>query len=49
MVENKAKNPRAIGLLFADSSTTAIAQPIDEVPSFFSPQWSGNNMRNRVR
>ncbi len=34
MVENKAKGPHAIGLLYASSTTLAIAQPIDEVLAF---------------
>ncbi|NQU39124.1 MAG: hypothetical protein HQ523_04150 [Lentisphaerae bacterium] len=36
MVEDTASNPRAIGLLFAGSSRTAIANPIDDVLSAFS-------------
>jgi hypothetical protein len=31
LVENKTTNPRAIGLLFAGSSTTAVANAIGEV------------------
>ncbi|HEX3229390.1 MAG TPA: hypothetical protein VHQ95_10515 [Pyrinomonadaceae bacterium] len=34
MVEDVATNPRAIGLLFAGSSTDAIANPINQVLSF---------------
>lgn len=34
LVEDVATNPRAVGLLFAGSSTTAVANPIDEVLSF---------------
>jgi len=34
MVEDVATNPRAVGLLYAGSSTSAIANPIDEVLSF---------------
>ena len=35
MVENVKSNPRAVGLLFAGSSTLAVANPIDEVLNFF--------------
>jgi hypothetical protein len=35
MVEDVTTNPRAVGLLFAGSSTSGIANPIDEVLSFF--------------
>ena len=35
MVEDVATNPRAVGLLFAGSSKTAIANPIDDVLSSF--------------
>ena len=35
MVEDVTTNPHAIGLLFAGSSTVAIAQPIDPVLAFF--------------
>jgi len=34
MVENVSSNPRSIGLLFAGSSTLAVANPIDEVLSY---------------
>ena len=34
MVENVATNPRAVGLLYAGSSTSAIANPIDQVLAF---------------
>jgi hypothetical protein len=34
MVEDVATKPRAVGLLFAGSSTSAIANPIDEVLAF---------------
>lgn len=34
MVENVATNPRAVGLLYAGSSTSAIANPIGEVLQF---------------
>jgi len=36
MVENVSNNPRAIGLLFAGSSKAAVANPIDEVLSYYS-------------
>ncbi len=42
MVENVAQNPRAIGLLFAGSSTLAVANPIDEVLEFFGAVMVGN-------
>ncbi len=42
MVEDVSTNPRAIGLLFAGSSTTAIANPINEVLSFFGATMVGN-------
>jgi len=35
MVENVSSNPRAVGLLFAGSSSIAVANPIDEVLQFF--------------
>lgn len=35
MVENVSANPRAVGLLFAGSSTTAIASSITDVLSFY--------------
>jgi hypothetical protein len=41
MVENKNKFPRPIGLLYASSSTTAIAQPIDEVLAFLGATMVG--------
>ena len=41
MVENVATNPRAIGLLFAGSSTDAIANPINQVPSFLGATMVG--------
>ncbi len=34
MLEDKATNPRAVGLLFAGSSTLAVANPINEVLNF---------------
>lgn len=42
MVEDVASNPRAVGLLFAGSSSTAIANPIDEVLNFFNASMVGN-------
>jgi len=42
MVEDKATNPRAVGLLFAGSSSLAVANPIDEVLSFFKATMVGN-------
>jgi len=42
MVEDVSTNPRAVGLLFAGSSTSAIANPINEVLSFFNAQMVGN-------
>lgn len=42
MVEDVSSNPRAVGLLFAGSSTTAIANPIDEVLNFFNATMVGN-------
>lgn len=41
MVEDISTNPRAIGLLFAGSSSTAIANPINEVLSFFGATMVG--------
>jgi len=41
MVEDVATNPRAVGLLFAGSSTLAIANPIDQVLSFLGSTWGG--------
>ncbi len=41
MVEDVASNPRAVGLLFAGSSTLAVANPIDEVLSFFKATMVG--------
>jgi hypothetical protein len=35
MVEDVTTNPRAVGLLFAGSSTLAVANPINDVLSFF--------------
>lgn len=42
MVEDVATNPRAVGLLFAGSSTTAVANPIGQVLSFFGATMVGN-------
>ncbi len=41
MVENVSTNPRAVGLLFAGSSTSAIANPIDQVLSFIGGKLGG--------
>jgi hypothetical protein len=41
MVENVSSNPRAIGLLYAGSSTTAIANPIGEVLTFLGGKLGG--------
>jgi hypothetical protein len=42
MVEDVTTNPRAVGLLFAGSSSTAIANPISEVLSFLGATMVGN-------
>jgi len=42
MVEDVATNPRAIGLLFAGSSSSAIANPIGEVLTFLGATMVGN-------
>jgi hypothetical protein len=42
MVEDVATNPRAVGLLFAGSSSTAIANPINEVLGFLGATMVGN-------
>ena len=42
MVEDVSTNPRAVGLLFAGSSSLAVANPIDEVLSFFGATMVGN-------
>lgn len=42
MVEDVATNPRAVGLLFAGSSSLAVANPINEVLSFFGASMVGN-------
>ena len=41
MVENVATKPRAVGLLYAGSSTTAIANPINEVLAFVGGKLGG--------
>jgi hypothetical protein len=42
MVEDVVTNPRAVGLLFAGSSTSAIANPISQVLSFLGATMVGN-------
>ena len=42
LVEDVTVNPRAIGLLFAGSSTDAIANPIDDVLTFLGATMVGN-------
>jgi hypothetical protein len=42
MVEDVATNPHAVGLLFAGSSSSAIANPIGEVLSFLGASMVGN-------
>lgn len=42
MVEDASNNPRAVGLLFAGSSTLAVANPINEVLSFLGATMVGN-------
>jgi hypothetical protein len=42
MVEDVVTNPRAVGLLFAGSSTTAIANPIDHVLKAFNVSMVGS-------
>lgn len=42
MVEDIATNPGAVGLLFAGSSTDAIANPIGEVLTFLGATMVGN-------
>jgi hypothetical protein len=42
MVEDVATNPKAVGLLFAGSNTLAVANPINEVLSFFGATMVGN-------
>jgi hypothetical protein len=43
MVEDVATNPRAVGLLFAGSNTTAIANPIDDVLTAFGVSMVGSS------
>ena len=43
MVEDVATNPRAVGLLFAGSNTTAIANPIDDVLTSFGVSMVGSS------
>ena len=42
MVEDVTTNPRAVGLLYAGSSTSAIANPIDEVLDLLGASMVGN-------
>ena len=42
MVEDAATRPRAVGLLFAGSNTSAIANPINAVLSFLGASMVGN-------
>jgi len=42
MVEDVATNPHAVGLLFAGSSSTAIANPINQVLTFLGATMVGN-------
>jgi len=42
MVEDVTTNPRAVGLLYAGSSTSAIANPIGDVLSFYGATMVGN-------
>ena len=42
MVQDVATNPRAVGLLFAGSNTSAIANPIGQVLSFLNATMVGN-------
>jgi hypothetical protein len=42
MVEDISSNPRAVGLLFAGSSTSAIANPIGQVLTFLGATMVGN-------
>src|SRR4029078_9502481 len=41
MGENTAVNPRAVGLLYAGSSSIAVANPIDDVLNFFKVDMVG--------
>ena len=42
LAEDVTTNPRAVGLLFAGSSTIAVANPINQVLSFFGATMVGN-------
>lgn len=42
MVQDVATNPRAVGLLYAGSSTSAIANPINDVLNFYGATMVGN-------
>jgi len=42
MVEDVSTNPHAVGLLFAGSNSTAVANPIDDVLSFYNATMVGN-------
>lgn len=42
MVEDVSDGPRAVGLLYAGSSSLAVANPIDEVLDFFNATMVGN-------
>ncbi len=42
MVQDIATNPKAVGLLYAGSSTSAIANPINDVLSFYGATMVGN-------
>jgi hypothetical protein len=42
MVEDVSTNPRAVGLLFAGSSSLAVANPIDEVLTHLGAAMVGN-------
>lgn len=42
MVQNVTTRPRAVGLLFAGSSSIAVANPINQVLSFFGASMVGN-------
>jgi hypothetical protein len=41
MVQDVTANPKAVGLLFAGSSSLAVANPIDEVLTFFGATMVG--------
>lgn len=46
MVEDVAESPRAVGLLYAGSSRTAIANPIDDVLSIWNLSMVGTNAQS---